>query len=102
QETTYVKGALVLHMIRHFLGEADFDRMIAAYLAKHADSNVDPGDLKEAIERAAGRNLSWFFEDWIVGGGGHPRFEVAYRWSAGRKQVDLTAKKIQAALALGE
>ena len=32
EETTYVKGALVLHMIRHFLGEADFDRMIAAYL----------------------------------------------------------------------
>jgi aminopeptidase N len=59
--------------------------MIAAYLAKHEYSNVDSADLKEAIERAAGRNLSWFFEDWVVGGGGHPRFEVSYRWAPERK-----------------
>ncbi len=98
QNTTYVKGALVLHMIRHFLGEADFDRMIAAYLKQHEFSNVDSADLKEAIERAAGRNLSWFFEDWVVGGGGHPRFEVSYRWAPERKQVDLTVKQIQADL----
>ena len=98
QETTYVKGALVLHMIRHFLGDADFDRMIAAYLAKHEYSNVDSADLKEAIERAAGRNLSWFFEDWVVGGGGHPRFEVSYRWAPDRKEVDLTVRQIQADL----
>jgi aminopeptidase N len=98
EETTYVKGALVLHMIRHFLGEADFDRMIAAYLAKHEYSNVDSADLMEAIERAAGRNLAWFFEDWVVGGGGHPRFEVSYRWAPERKQVDLTVRQIQADL----
>jgi aminopeptidase N len=98
QETTYVKGALVLHMIRHFLGEADFDRMIAAYLAKHEYSNVDSADLKEAIERAAGRNLTWFFEDWVVGGGGHPRFEVSYRWAPERKQLDLTVRQIQSDL----
>ncbi len=98
QETTYVKGALVLHMIRHFLGEGDFDRMIAAYLAKHEYSNVDSADLKEAIERASGRNLSWFFEDWVVGGGGHPRFEVSYRWAPDRKEVDLTVRQIQSDL----
>jgi aminopeptidase N len=98
QETTYVKGALVLHMIRHFLGDADFDRMIAAYLAKHQYSNVDSADLKEAVERAAGRNLSWFFEDWVVGGGGHPRFEVSYRWAPDRKEVDLTVRQIQSDL----
>jgi len=98
EETTYVKGALVLHMIRHFLGEADFDRMIAAYLQKHEYSNVDSADLKEAIERAAGRNLTGFFEDWIVGGGGHPRFEVSSQWSPERKQVDLTVRQIQSDL----
>ncbi len=98
QDTTYVKGSLVLHMIRHFLGDADFDRMIAAYLKAHEFSNVDSADLKEAIERAAGRNLTGFFEDWIVGGGGHPRFDVSYRWSPERKQVDLTVRQIQADL----
>jgi HEAT repeat protein len=33
-----------------------------------------------------------------VGGGGHPRFEVAYRWVPERKQVDLTVKQIQSDL----
>jgi len=98
EETTYVKGSLVLHMIRHFLGAAEFDRMIAAYLKKNEFSSVESADLAEAIEQAAGRNLSWFFSDWVVGGAGHPRFEVSYRWSAERKQVDLTVKQIQADL----
>ena len=98
QETTYVKGALVLHMVRHFLGEADFDRMIAAYLKTHEYSNVDSADLQEAIERAAGRNFSWFFGDWVVGGGGHPRFDVSYRWVSERKQVDLAVRQIQSDL----
>jgi aminopeptidase N len=98
EETTYVKGSLVLHMIRHFLGAAEFDRMISAYLKKHEFGSVESTDLAEAIELAAGRNLSWFFSDWVVGGGGHPRFEVSYRWSAERKQVDLTVKQIQADL----
>jgi len=98
QETTYVKGSLVLHMIRHILGDADFDRMIAAYLKRNEYSNVDSADLLEAIERASGINLSPFFGDWVVGGGGHPRFDVSWRWSAQRKQVDLTVRQIQADL----
>ena len=97
-ELTYVKGSLVLHMIRHFLGDDDFYRMIAAYLARHQLGSVESADLSEAIELAAGRNFSWFFQDWVVGGGGHPRFDVSYRWVPERKQVDLTVKQIQADL----
>jgi aminopeptidase N len=97
-ETTYVKGSLVLHMLRHFLGDADFYRMIGDYLRKHEFSNVDSADLREAIERSCGRNVSWFFQDWIEGGGGHPRFDVSYRWVPERRQVDLTVKQIQADL----
>jgi aminopeptidase N len=98
QETTYVKGSLVLHMIRHFMGEADFDRMIGDYLRRHELSTVESADLAEAIELASGRNFSWFFGDWVVGGGGHPRFDVSYRWVPERKSVDLTVKQIQADL----
>ncbi len=59
---------------------------------------MESEDLAEAIELAAGRNFSWFFQDWVVGGGGHPRFDVSYRWSPERKQVDLTVKQIQSDL----
>ncbi len=97
-ELTYVKGSLVLHMVRHFMGDDDFYRMIADYLRRHEFSSVESADLSEAIELAAGRNFSWFFQDWVVGGGGHPRFEVSYQWVLERKQVDLTVKQIQSDL----
>ena len=32
EETTYLKGALVLHMLRHIVGDADFFRGISLYL----------------------------------------------------------------------
>ncbi|MGE5277614.1 MAG: M1 family aminopeptidase [Acidobacteriota bacterium] len=95
QELTYIKGSLVLHMLRHFLGDEAFYGALSWYLKKHEFSNVDSNDLREAIERAAGRNVSWFFQDWIQKGGGHPRFEVSARWVPERKQVDLTVKQIQ-------
>jgi aminopeptidase N len=95
QELTYVKGSLVLHMLRHFLGDDDFYRMLGSYLAHHQFGSVESADLYEAIELAAGHNFAWFFKDWIVGGGGHPRFDVSYRWAPERKQVDVTVKQIQ-------
>jgi aminopeptidase N len=98
QQLTYLKGALVLHMLRHFLGDEAFYGALAWYLQKHEFSNVDSGDLREAIERSAGRNVAWFFEDWIQRSGGHPRFEVSYRWVPERQQVDLTVKQIQSDL----
>jgi aminopeptidase N len=97
-QLTYIKGALVLHMLRRFVGDDAFDRALAWYLKTHEFSNVDSADLREAIERAAGRNVGWFFQDWVQKGGGHPRFDVSYRWVPERRQIDLTVRQIQADL----
>ncbi len=97
-ETTYLKGALVLHMLRRFLGDEGFYGAVSDYLEEHAFSEVTAADFQRALERETGRNLSWFFDDWIVGGGGHPVFQVSYRWSPDRRVVDLTVKQIQADL----
>ncbi len=97
-ETTYLKGSLVLHMLRHFVGDDDFYRTLSEYLRAHEFGNADSEDLKQAFQTSCGRNLSWFFEDWIRGGGGHPVFEVSHRWVPERKEVDLTVKQIQADL----
>ena len=98
EETTYLKGSLVLHMLRHFVGDADFFHTLGAYLEANAFGNVESVDLREAFRKTTGRNLSWFFDDWIVGGGGHPTFDVSYTWSPERRQVDLTVKQVQADL----
>ncbi len=98
QDLTYLKGALVLHQLRHVVGDADFFRTLAAYLKEHADGNVDAADLLAAFGSACGRNLKPYFDDWITGGGGHPVFEVETRFSPERKEIDLTVRQLQADL----
>ena len=93
-EHTYLKGAVVLHMLRAVLGDESFFRSLSHYLHKHEFSNVVSNDLKIAIEETTGENLDWFFAQWITNGG-HPQFEVSYRYLADRKLIDLAVKQVQ-------
>jgi len=97
-EITYIKGAIVLHQLRHFLGDESFYRGLKQYLHGHAFSEVDSYDLQRALEEATGRNLNWFFEDWVRGGGGYPALSVSHSWSAERGAVDLSISQVQAML----
>ncbi len=94
EEHTYLKGAVVLHMLRSILGDDDFFGALSYYLHKHEFSNVESRDLKIAIEEATGRNLDWFWQDWITGGG-HPQLEVTWRYLSDRRQVDLSVRQLQ-------
>ncbi|MCI0691604.1 M1 family metallopeptidase [candidate division KSB1 bacterium] len=93
-EHTYLKGAAILHTLRQVLGDEPYFRALSHYLHKHEFSNVVSEDLKIAIEEATGENLEWFFDQWITNGG-HPQFEVSYRYLADRKLVDLSVKQVQ-------
>ncbi|MGH7597238.1 MAG: M1 family aminopeptidase [bacterium] len=93
-EHTYLKGAAILHTLRQVLGDEPYFRALGHYLHKHEFSNVVSEDLKIAIEEATGENLEWFFDQWITNGG-HPQFEVSYRYLADRKLVDLAVKQVQ-------
>lgn len=94
EEHTYLKGAIVLHMLRNILGDDDFFQALHYYLNKYEFSNVESNDFKIAIEEATGQNLDWFFDDWIYNGG-HPVFEVAYTYLPNHKLIDLSVKQVQ-------
>jgi len=94
EEHTYLKGAIVLHMLRSIVGDDDFFRGLSYYLHKHEFSNVVSNDLKIAFEEATGSSLDWFFDDWVYGAG-HPIFEVSYQYLENRKLVDVTVKQVQ-------
>ncbi len=77
----YRKGALVLHMLRQLLrDDAGSDQPFRAVLRDfaHRHQNADPStrDLQAAVERQAGGDWSWFFDQWIY------RAEIpSYDWS---------------------
>ncbi|MGH2568789.1 MAG: M1 family aminopeptidase, partial [Bacteroidota bacterium] len=93
-ETTYLKGAVVLNMLRWILGDDEYFKAMGYYLKKHEFSNVESDNLKTAIEESTGRNLEWFFEQWVYGGG-HPVFEVRSQYLADRKKVEVVVSQVQ-------
>ncbi len=91
----YEKGGLVLHMLRWVLGEDLFWKAIRHYAAVSAGKNVLTADLQRAITEATGRNVDWFFDQYVYGGG-HPEFKVSWEWdedaSLARVKVEQTQK----------
>jgi aminopeptidase N len=61
----YVAGASVLHALRMHLGEEAFWAGIQRYVARHAHGHVETRDLQRAMEDGTGRNLDWFFQQWV-------------------------------------
>lgn len=76
----YWKGAWVLHMLRHELGEATFWEGVRAYLTAMRGRGATTEDLRGAFEKTCGRDLSPFFEQWVLRGGS-PKLRVEYEWN---------------------
>jgi aminopeptidase N len=61
----YDKGAWVLHMLRGIVGDDAFFAGTRAFLEGHRYEKVVTADLREALERASGRDLRAYFERWV-------------------------------------
>jgi aminopeptidase N len=79
---SYQKGAWVLHMLRREVGDSAFFRGVRAYYARWRDSTALSSDFQREIERAAGRDLSWFFRQWLWQPG-YARLDVTWAWQRG-------------------
>ena len=62
---TYSKGAFVLNMLRHELGDEAFFGGLKAYFVAHSGRAVRTEALRDALETYTGRELDWFFDQWI-------------------------------------
>ncbi len=91
----YEKGSLVLHMLRGILGDRDFWKSIGTYVRDNRGQVVETRQLLDAIEKATGKNLSKFFDQWIYGAG-HPEYKVRYWWDARKKEAVVRVLQTQA------
>jgi aminopeptidase N len=90
----YQKGASVLEMLRHQLGDSLFWAGMHRYTVDHAFGNATSADLEHAFEQATGRDLSGFFQQWVFGAG-LPAFRVTYAIDSAAHTVTLVARQVQ-------
>ncbi len=90
----YQKGAWVLHMLRHQLGEAAFMRAIHAYTSRYREREVITADLERTFEDVTGRSLAQFFQQWVYQGG-YPAFEVNYSWDSEHNTAKVKVRQAQ-------
>jgi len=87
-DIAYNKGAMVLNMLRVYLGDSAFIGGLQSYLRANAFQSVEVHQLRLAMEAVSGKDLNWFFDEWFFRAG-HPRVTIDYQYdsSAGLLRV---------------
>ncbi|MES2357439.1 MAG: M1 family metallopeptidase [Gemmatimonadota bacterium] len=94
----YQGGAQVLHMLRGVLGTDNFWAGIRLYYSRYQNSNASSLDFQHAMEDACaaaadcpayGKDLSWFFPQWLHRGG-VMKVNGSWHYDAASKQLAVT------------
>lgn len=67
--TVYDKGSLVVHTLRHYMGDSLFFNGVQNYLTEYAFNDADSYDLRSALENSSGMNLEDFFDFFVFSPG---------------------------------
>ncbi len=90
----YPKGATILQMLRHQLGDALFWKAMNQYTVANAYGNVVTEDLRAAFEKATSRDYKAFFDQWVYGAG-FPAFQVSSLYDQAAGRVVVSAREVQ-------
>jgi len=91
---SYPKGAVILHTLRHMLGDQPFFAGLKLYLTKNQHTPVETNDLCEAFTAASGINCHPFFDQWLYKPG-HPVIDTTWKWDAATSSVRLHVSQTQ-------
>lgn len=61
---SYAKGAAVLRMLHHYLGDENFRKGMNLYLTRYKYKNCSTDDLWKALEEASGKPISVIMPNW--------------------------------------
>ena len=89
---SYQKGAWVLHMLRATVGDSAFVRGVRRYYLKYRHGTALTDDLRREIEAESGRELGWFFAQWLQRPG-VAELSVNWRYDPGAGRVTLDVRQ---------
>jgi len=90
----YPKGSQLAHQLRRLLGDKVFWAGMHRFLVDNAYKPVETKDFAIAMEKASGRDLDWFFDQWAYGIG-YPKVRVTRAWNPGAKTLTVTVRQTQ-------
>src|SRR4030095_12973349 len=90
----YPKGALVMEMLKQYLGPQRFWKAMNRALTRHAYGSATTDDLRQAVLEATGESLPWFWSQWMYQAG-HPEFQVASVYDSSARALPLTVRQTQ-------
>jgi aminopeptidase N len=90
----YPKGATILQMLRHQLGDALFWKAMNHYTTANAYGNVVSDDLRKAFEETTGKDYKAFFDQWVYGAG-FPAFQVSSLYDRAAGRLVISAREVQ-------
>jgi aminopeptidase N len=61
----YAKGARLLRMLQHYIGDEAFQTGLRTYFESYAYKNTDGNDLWNEFSRSSGENIAEFMNTWI-------------------------------------
>ena len=61
----YQKAAMIFHLLRQEIGEEPFWRALKQLVAQFRGRRADWGDLERVFSGTAGKDLRWFFVQWV-------------------------------------
>jgi aminopeptidase N len=62
---SYQKGGWILHMLRNVVGDSVFQKIIQSYYQQYKGGNADTRDFEAVAEKVSGKDLKWFFDQWL-------------------------------------
>jgi len=83
---SYAKGCIILHMLRHQIGDEAFFKSLQLYLKRHEYSSVEIHDLRLIFEEVTGQDLNWFFNQWFLSRS-HPQLNILHTYDSGKLEM---------------
>jgi aminopeptidase N len=90
----YQKGGWTLHMLRGIIGTDTFWKGIREYYQRYQNQNTSTDELRRVMEQASGKNLGWFFSQWLTRSG-VPKLTGTWRYDAASKQIQIELAQSQ-------
>jgi aminopeptidase N len=91
---SYEKGSWILHMLRQETGEVFFWQGIRRYYQRFQNGNATTADFKKTMEETSGKDLSWFFHQWLYLPG-YPRLRGSWHYNVHTKEVKIRLRQVQ-------